>query len=747
MDSTSWSAMDTEASVCNCRKYKERVAEGDAGTISVDIDEEGAPTRRRQGRLRAPDHGLRLGRRQPHALRRLLQRHPYRLRVQPAELEGIAPADAQRLYLAKFGFVTPPLPAGFAHRAGGAGAGCKTPPLTPPPVQQNGFDHAPPAGPGEHVTTLVACRVPKDRRRVQPTFLGSLGANGTSTGDAPAPAPPSITINTIPVPPPASASASSTGFGAGMDLNLSLDFGLGVDTDMAVPITRRAGRRRRLVRREENGGEENGGKPAPPPKARTLGGDRPRDRDAAGQEVHEIRWEGAGASASALGLQGLGLGLGPGNGIGPVAGLEAPSLKTFLEARVKETGDMLEERNSEDGSGVAFSLMFSPLVPDSPCRVERGVILRREGEEHAVARLSLRSHAARVRERPFCAVALEDGALHVYLPTRRRIMPMFALSAPAAFLDAAKNFLMAVTTTGQVFVWSTKTATATHGHLAPPPARIPARIHAALPEQPARLRPHRTLRVGPTEQRGTRAPQQGRGTRLRRAAAVLKLYGRSAVRRTSRIANSGCYVMSAQLLLGPLVKAGLVPPGVWLTVFELSGYSGADTVADEQDSSGRPTTEPSVSPVSLHGGVRPYALTIHIHEREAKRHLVALLPAALAGEMKVASVPSVVPWFSGILRRRKVAAREVRAFYNEMYTGEHLITVGAAVLGLADVENKHGWTVGGYQVHSEGGRVVVVGGLDNLLKGAATQFLQNVNLALGYDELLVSPSLDLNHAK
>ncbi|KAH8109909.1 hypothetical protein DFH11DRAFT_1515034, partial [Phellopilus nigrolimitatus] len=143
-------------------------------------------------------------------------------------------------------------------------------------------------------------------------------------------------------------------------------------------------------------------------------------------------------------------------------------------------------------------------------------------------------------------------------------------------------------------------------------------------------------------------------------------------------------------------------------------YSGADTVTGEQDSSGRPTTEPNVSPVSLHGGVRPYALTDHIHEREAKRHLVVLLPAALAGEMKVVFVPSVAPWFSGVLSvlsvplSRKVAAREVRALYNEMYTGEHLITVGSAVLGLADVENKHGRTVGGYQVHSEGGRVVVV---------------------------------------
>jgi N-acetyl-gamma-glutamyl-phosphate reductase/acetylglutamate kinase len=53
---------------------------------------------------------------------------------------------------------------------------------------------------------------------------------------------------------------------------------------------------------------------------------------------------------------------------------------------------------------------------------------------------------------------------------------------------------------------------------------------------------------------------------------------------------------------------------------------------------------------------------------------------------------------------------------------------------LADVEGKQGWSVGGWGVHSGGRRVVLVGGLDNLLKGAGTQCLQNVNLALGLEE-------------
>jgi len=82
----------------------------------------------------------------------------------------------------------------------------------------------------------------------------------------------------------------------------------------------------------------------------------------------------------------------------------------------------------------------------------------------------------------------------------------------------------------------------------------------------------------------------------------------------------------------------------------------------------------------------------------------------------------------------KLTAKDVRKLYEEKYEGEKLVKILQGVPDLKDYENKHGWVVGGFQVHSEGDRAVVVGGLDNLLKGAATQCLQNLNLALGYDE-------------
>ena len=153
-------------------------------------------------------------------------------------------------------------------------------------------------------------------------------------------------------------------------------------------------------------------------------------------------------------------------------------------------------------------------------------------------------------------------------------------------------------------------------------------------------------------------------------------------------------------------------------MFGVSGYSGAGTVTGSTDADGRPMTVPKVTPESLHGGIRPYSLTDHIHEREAGRHLSKLLSTSQDGAMKVAFVPTVAPWFSGITSvlsmplSEKVTAREVRALYEEKYQGEKLVRIKNEVPTLVDVENQHGWTVGGFQVHSEGDRAVVVVSID-----------------------------------
>ena len=89
--------------------------------------------------------------------------------------------------------------------------------------------------------------------------------------------------------------------------------------------------------------------------------------------------------------------------------------------------------------------------------------------------------------------------------------------------------------------------------------------------------------------------------------------------------------------------------------------------------------------------------------------------------MKVAFVPTVGPWFSGIISvlsmplDRSISAKEIRELYEGRYTGEKLITIKKEVPTLPDIQGKQGWTVGGFQVHSEGDRaVVVVSAVDSL---------------------------------
>lgn len=194
---------------------------------------------------------------------------------------------------------------------------------------------------------------------------------------------------------------------------------------------------------------------------------------------------------------------------------------------------------------------------------------------------------------------------------------------------------------------------------------------------------------------------------------LLELYSRDSIRAAKRIANPGCYATSTQLLIAPLLPFLARP--AWPSVFGISGYSGAGTVTGGQDPNGRPTNIPKISAEDLNSGVRPYALTDHIHEREAGAHLSRLLPPG-AESMKVAFVPAVAPWFSGIISMlsmplsQQLSARELKALYEKKYADEKLVRIQRDTVEVKDVWNQHGWVVGGFQVHSQGDRAVVVVG-------------------------------------
>ncbi|KAK0109983.1 Protein arg-6, mitochondrial [Cadophora gregata] len=194
-----------------------------------------------------------------------------------------------------------------------------------------------------------------------------------------------------------------------------------------------------------------------------------------------------------------------------------------------------------------------------------------------------------------------------------------------------------------------------------------------------------------------------------------ELVNRSDIAKATRISNPGCYATAAQLGIAPLVPFLGGQP----TVFGVSGYSGAGT---------KPSPKNDVE--NLTGNIIPYSLTDHIHEREISNQL----------GVDVAFVPHVAVWFQGIHHtislplKQTMTSRDIRNLYQERYAGERLVKVIGEAPSVKNISGKHGVEIGGFGVHSSGKRVVVCATIDNLLKGAATQCLQNMNLALGFAE-------------
>jgi len=182
---------------------------------------------------------------------------------------------------------------------------------------------------------------------------------------------------------------------------------------------------------------------------------------------------------------------------------------------------------------------------------------------------------------------------------------------------------------------------------------------------------------------------------------------RSALKGATRIANPGCYATGAQLAIAPLVDELAAPP----RIFGVSGFSGAGT---------KPS--PKNDPERLRDNLIPYAPVGHTHEREISRHLCP-----------VHFMPHVAPHFRGISLTIDLSCTgdvaELERRYRAHYDGEPLVVVHTEAPEVRDVQNRHGVHIGGFG--TAGSRAVIVATIDNLLKGAATQAVQNLNLGLG----------------
>ena len=188
-----------------------------------------------------------------------------------------------------------------------------------------------------------------------------------------------------------------------------------------------------------------------------------------------------------------------------------------------------------------------------------------------------------------------------------------------------------------------------------------------------------------------------------------------------RISNPGCYATAMQLSIAPLKDLLAAPP----VCFGVSGYSGAGTTPSDKN-----------DPEKLRDNLMPYSLTGHMHEKEVSFRL----------GLPVEFMPHVAPHFRGLtvttnLYLAKPLKREdVLARFRHAYKGEPLVQVLDEAPWVSRIAHRHHVEIGGFALSADGKRVVVVATLDNLLKGAATQALQNLNRALGLAETTAIPT-------
>ena len=206
---------------------------------------------------------------------------------------------------------------------------------------------------------------------------------------------------------------------------------------------------------------------------------------------------------------------------------------------------------------------------------------------------------------------------------------------------------------------------------------------------------------------------------------------REDIKKARLVANPGCYTTCSILSLSPLVKEGLIDPAT-IIIDAKSGTSGA----------GRGAKLDNLF-CEVNENMKAYGVATHRHTPEIEEQL-----GYAAGEEIVLNfTPHLVPMNRGILvtayasLKEKVSYETIKAVYDKYYEKEKFVRVLDK-----DVCPQTKWVEGSnyvdvnFKIDERTGRVIVMGALDNLVKGAAGQAVQNMNLVFGLEE---STGLDL----
>ena len=195
---------------------------------------------------------------------------------------------------------------------------------------------------------------------------------------------------------------------------------------------------------------------------------------------------------------------------------------------------------------------------------------------------------------------------------------------------------------------------------------------------------------------------------------------------TRIIANPGCYTTTSILTLYPLVKEGIINPDT-IIIDAKSGTSGA----------GRGAKVANLF-CEVNESMKAYGVGTHRHTPEIEEQLGY---ACGRDDLKLIFTPHLVPMNRGILvtayanLAKDVTYEDVKAAYDKYYDKEYFVRVLPK-----DVCPETRWVEGsnfvdiGFKIEPRTNRIIAMGALDNLVKGAAGQAVQNMNLLFGFDE-------------
>ncbi|MGA2193609.1 MAG: N-acetyl-gamma-glutamyl-phosphate reductase [Nitrospirota bacterium] len=211
--------------------------------------------------------------------------------------------------------------------------------------------------------------------------------------------------------------------------------------------------------------------------------------------------------------------------------------------------------------------------------------------------------------------------------------------------------------------------------------------------------------------------------------AVMSAYGlpelhRAEIKKAPIVGNPGCYPTGAILALAPLLKEGLVEPDS-IVIDSKSGVSGAGR------SPGLTYHFPE-----LNEGFMAYKIGIHRHTPEIEQEL-----SMLSGkEVKISFTPHLAPMNRGIYSTcyakmtKFKETEELQKIYAKFYKAEFFVRILAKTYpNVISVKGSNFCDIA-LKSDPRTGRVVIVSAIDNLVKGAAGQAVQNMNIMMGFEE-------------